>query len=368
MIFAPFVRFSLRACFLVAAAVFLCLWSTGCAMIYDAARDNPSRIVGRRLGALTWTRQIEWHDGRLLACVSGDWWGIAAIDTSADTVTALLRPFSADESYGTPWSIASLRDSLLYAVSPYEGTVRVAGSSGAWADVQQASPTSVPLHSLQAAGGDVFLYDRYGRDVRRLTGTSSALLLRLPSAENLMSLAASGERLFVVRSSARDLIVAGASNGTVLDSIRFDSLPGRPGLKRIPEMVVAHGARIFVSMSVRDSTGVPDTAVVAVFDTATLALDTIIPLKYTFRTVDTDYPFTPRVADGKWYLPGYGAGDFNGGGVEVIDLDEAKRLPEVVIPYSLDGQRILDFLPAGPGKAYVITDAGGYRKIRRVSY
>lgn len=359
--------------FAIAAA--LAVSGSGCAVIYDA-ETNPSKpIVGLPISELAQVGQIEFHGGRLLAAINVEdngWRGIAVIDTSADTVIALLRPFE-DE---TPWSIASFHDSLLYAAKPFGSTrisgVRVEGPSGGWSNVQ-VTPSAVLRHLMPTPNG-VLLFDRGGLEIRSLEGGNSAVRLRMNAADYITSVVISGSRIFVARYNRRDLLVADAANGNILDSIPLDSLPGGAGLQHNPEALVAYGGRLFVATSATDTLRHPDTALVAVFDSATLALDTILKLRFAYRPVDTEYPFVPRVADGKWYLPGYDLyPSTEGGAVEVVDL-EGLKIAAMIAPRQADSLENLprsmtcDFLPAGAGKAYAITGCNGYRELVRLSY
>lgn len=366
------------AMFLAATAL---AWFPGCATIHDALTDDPPPpITGSPISTLAQVGQIEFHDGRLLATVSMEyegWVGIAVIDTSADTVIGLMRPFG----FTRTWSIASFRDSLLYAASPYRG-VHVRNPSGTWTETPIASDP-LPGHLLPTPNA-LLAFNRYGREVHSLDGGSPALRFRMPpqdwipSRDYLTGAILSGTRLIAARPYRRDLLVADAATGSILDSIKMDSLPGRPGLRRRPEAIAAHGGRLFVSVSVVDTSANqarPDTALIAVLDSATLALDTILRLRFTYRPLDTESPFVPRISQGTWYLPGYNLSPSdNTGGVEMIDLDGGRLLPDVIAPWQADpawstgGKIVWDLLPAGPGKAYAITGKGGERRLERLSF
>jgi hypothetical protein len=363
----PIVRLAVRAL----AAGLLAGIATGCAVIHDLATDpkeKPPSLVGKHASALEDVTAIHLHRGRLMVALTDGFErpyslaGIAIVDTSTDLVIAHVNPFG--DQWQIPWSVASFRDSLLFAVN-YDGRVRVADSSGVWHDVQVPYPVGYPERLVTVSGDRVLLMDQIEGNLFTVSGQTASLSFQAGYGQPLMGAAIAGNRLYALRYNSRKLFVV---EGTALDSLDLTNLSGKPGLKCRPELVIARGNRVFIPMSVADSLGVRDTGLVAVLDGATLAVDTILKLKYPYLNGYSGEIVIPRIVDGKLYLTGRFPSFQEKSGVEVIDLDNASILGEVLTHQDAGG-RIHDFVPAGPGKAYILQSpvTGASWTIRRAS-
>lgn len=351
------------------------LLTPGCAVIHDLATDPEEKapsLVGRHISELEAVTSIHLHRGRLLVALTDGFErpyslaGIAVVDTATDTVISHYNPFG--DQWQVPQAVASFRDNLLFAVS-HEGRARVADTTGVWNDIQPTYPWNSGQPELTMSGDRAYLTDRFDGRLFSVSGTLASPAFQVDALRPLRAVAVTQNTLYALREYSRKLYRV---TGTTVDSVDLTGLSGKPGLKCSPDLVVAHGNRVFITLSVTDSLNVADTTLVAVIDAATLATDTILKLKYPYHSASSGYMFTPTIVNGKLYLTRRLPPPQVGSGVEVLDLDDLSNRG-VAITHEETGGQIHDFLPAGPGKAYTLqsplqNSSWSSHGVRRVAY